>query len=366
MTSERIDAYASALLGVARAEGRLDEVEDELFRFGRSLEASESLRATLTDEMIPPAKRQAVVEDLLGGKASSTTTQLLSFVIGSGRAADLPEHHHRARRSCRGDEVPHRRRGPFRSRADRRPERPVDRGAGQRHRQASRAEGRRRPLRARRSRRSSWRHRHRRQRSLPSRSTEDASLKHDVSEPPPPYLASERITMAELTISPGDIAAAIKKNLDGFEPTLEARTIGRIVEVGDGIARVSGLPGAGVNEMLEFADGSIGIALNLDEAHDRCRHLGRERQARRRSAGQSDRSDLVGARRRRRARPRRQRARRADRWQGSVDQRPVAPDGDPGAWDHGAQAGARAVADRHQSDRRDDPDRPRPTRADHR
>jgi len=90
MTSERIDAYASALLGVARAEGRLDEVEDELFRFGRSLEASESLRATLTDEMIPPAKRQAVVEDLLGGKASSTTTQLLSFVIGSGRAADLP------------------------------------------------------------------------------------------------------------------------------------------------------------------------------------------------------------------------------------------------------------------------------------
>ena len=91
MTSERIDAYASALLGVARAEGRLDEVEDELFRFGRSLEASESLRATLTDEMIPPAKRQAVVEDLLGGKASSTTTQLLSFVIGSGRAAELPE-----------------------------------------------------------------------------------------------------------------------------------------------------------------------------------------------------------------------------------------------------------------------------------
>jgi len=90
MSNERIDAYAEALLGVARAEGRLDEVEDELFRFGRSLEASESLRTTLTDELIPPAKRQAVVEDLLGGKASSTTTQLLSFVVGSGRAGDLP------------------------------------------------------------------------------------------------------------------------------------------------------------------------------------------------------------------------------------------------------------------------------------
>ncbi len=86
----RISAYADALLGVARAEGQLDEVEDELFRFGRALEGSESLRSTVTDEMIPPTKRQAVVEDLLGGKASGTTTQLISFVVGQGRAADLP------------------------------------------------------------------------------------------------------------------------------------------------------------------------------------------------------------------------------------------------------------------------------------
>ena len=41
--------------------------------------------------------------------------------------------------------------------------------------------------------------------------------------------------------------------------------IGRIVEVGDGIARVSGLPGAAVNELLEFEDGTLGLALNLDE-----------------------------------------------------------------------------------------------------
>ena len=71
--------------------------------------------------------------------------------------------------------------------------------------------------------------------------------------------------MAELTISPGDIAAAIKKNLEGFEPTLEAKTVGRIAEVGDGIARIFGLPDCAVNEMLEFADGTIGLALNLDE-----------------------------------------------------------------------------------------------------
>ncbi|MDE0196101.1 MAG: F0F1 ATP synthase subunit alpha, partial [bacterium] len=41
--------------------------------------------------------------------------------------------------------------------------------------------------------------------------------------------------------------------------------VGRIVEVGDGIARISGLPGAAVNEMLEFEDGTVGLALNLDE-----------------------------------------------------------------------------------------------------
>jgi F-type H+-transporting ATPase subunit alpha len=71
--------------------------------------------------------------------------------------------------------------------------------------------------------------------------------------------------MAELTISAADIASALKKNLEGLETSLEARTVGRVAEVGDGIARVSGLPDAGVNELLEFESGAIGLALNLDE-----------------------------------------------------------------------------------------------------
>ncbi|HSJ90986.1 MAG TPA: ATP synthase F1 subunit delta [Ilumatobacter sp.] len=90
MSDARIDGYARALFEVARAEGTLDEVEDELFRFARSFEASDELRTTLTDEMIPAGKRQAIVEDLLGGKATSTTTQLVSMVVGSGRGRDLP------------------------------------------------------------------------------------------------------------------------------------------------------------------------------------------------------------------------------------------------------------------------------------
>ena len=86
----RIDGYARALFEIARAEGTLDEVEDELFRFARTYESSDTLRDALTDEMVPAAMRQAVVEDLLGGKATSTTVQLVSMVVGSGHGRDLP------------------------------------------------------------------------------------------------------------------------------------------------------------------------------------------------------------------------------------------------------------------------------------
>ncbi len=71
--------------------------------------------------------------------------------------------------------------------------------------------------------------------------------------------------MAELTISTDDITAALHKNLEGFTPDSAAAQVGRVIEVGDGIARVQGLPDCAVNEMLEFSDGTIGLALNLDE-----------------------------------------------------------------------------------------------------
>ncbi len=86
----RIDGYARALFEIARAEGTLDEVEDELFRFARSYESSDELHKALTDDMIPAAKRQSIVEDLLGGKATPTTVQLVSLVVAGGRARDLP------------------------------------------------------------------------------------------------------------------------------------------------------------------------------------------------------------------------------------------------------------------------------------
>jgi F-type H+-transporting ATPase subunit delta len=85
------DAYAEALFEIAKAEGGLESVEDELFRFARTLEASDDLRMSLTDMTIPVERRQQVVEELLGGKASPVTVALVSFVVGVGRSRNLPE-----------------------------------------------------------------------------------------------------------------------------------------------------------------------------------------------------------------------------------------------------------------------------------
>jgi F-type H+-transporting ATPase subunit alpha len=71
--------------------------------------------------------------------------------------------------------------------------------------------------------------------------------------------------MTELIISASEITDALRKHVTEFNPAVGAEQVGRVVEVGDGIARVSGLPSAKVNELLEFQDGTVGLAMNLDE-----------------------------------------------------------------------------------------------------
>jgi F-type H+-transporting ATPase subunit delta len=90
MSDTRITAYADAAFGIARAEGNLAEVEDELFRLGRVFDSSDELRTTLTDPHLPASRRQQIVEDLLEGKATDTTIAIVSMIVGAGRAADLP------------------------------------------------------------------------------------------------------------------------------------------------------------------------------------------------------------------------------------------------------------------------------------
>jgi F-type H+-transporting ATPase subunit alpha len=71
--------------------------------------------------------------------------------------------------------------------------------------------------------------------------------------------------MAELTIRPDEIRDALARFVEEYEPADVARQeVGTVVECGDGIARVEGLPSAMANELLEFENGIRGIALNLD------------------------------------------------------------------------------------------------------
>ena len=83
-------AYAHALLGVARAEGVDERVEDELFKVARTFEADDALRSTLTDLAIPVERRAGVVDELLGARALPLTTAVVGFIVAAGRAHDLP------------------------------------------------------------------------------------------------------------------------------------------------------------------------------------------------------------------------------------------------------------------------------------
>lgn len=83
--------YAAGLLEVARAEGALDQVSDELYRFARAVEGSDQLRQTLADATLPPERRQAIVEDLLGRRTHRLTASFVSFLVAAGRGRDLAD-----------------------------------------------------------------------------------------------------------------------------------------------------------------------------------------------------------------------------------------------------------------------------------
>ena len=172
--------------------------------------------------------------------------------------------------------------------------------------------------------------------------------------------------MTELTIRPEDIRDAIARNVESYAPGTTREEVGRVVETGDGIARVEGLHSAMTNELLEFENGLLGLALNLDVREIGTVLLG---DGSRIEEGQSVRrtgeilSVPVG-----------------DGFLGRV----VDPLGNPidgqgpivgrgassaraaGAHGRAAPAGQGADADGHQGHRRHDRDRSRPAPADHR
>ena len=90
MADDRTEAYAEAFFAVAKAEGPLAQIEDELFRMAQVVRGNDELRDKLADPHLPAALRQQIVMDLLDGKASPVTTNLVALVVGTGRIRDLP------------------------------------------------------------------------------------------------------------------------------------------------------------------------------------------------------------------------------------------------------------------------------------
>jgi F-type H+-transporting ATPase subunit delta len=86
---DRIDAYARALLEIARAEERLGEIEDELFRFSRIVEGNDELRMALASPGLPADRRAAIVDELLENRSLQITRAMAAFVVGAGRGHDL-------------------------------------------------------------------------------------------------------------------------------------------------------------------------------------------------------------------------------------------------------------------------------------
>ncbi|MFQ3679527.1 MAG: F0F1 ATP synthase subunit alpha, partial [Pseudanabaenaceae cyanobacterium] len=68
-----------------------------------------------------------------------------------------------------------------------------------------------------------------------------------------------------VSIRPDEISSIIKQQIEQYNQELAVSNVGTVLQVGDGIARVYGLQNAMASELLEFEDGSFGIALNLEE-----------------------------------------------------------------------------------------------------
>src|SRR3954470_12414874 len=89
--ADRIDGYAAAIFEIAKAEGSLEAVDNELFQVSQLFQSNDQLREKLTDQALPVEKRQAIVEELLGQRAMPVTVNLFWFIVGAGRARERPE-----------------------------------------------------------------------------------------------------------------------------------------------------------------------------------------------------------------------------------------------------------------------------------
>ncbi|MBN2113207.1 MAG: ATP synthase F1 subunit delta [Acidimicrobiia bacterium] len=90
MADDRVRGYAAGLLELARAEGAVGRVSDELYRIARALETSADLRLALGDPRLPLERKHGIVADLIGGRVLPLTLHLVNLVVAAGHSRDLP------------------------------------------------------------------------------------------------------------------------------------------------------------------------------------------------------------------------------------------------------------------------------------
>lgn len=88
--TDAVAGYASGIFELAKAEGELERVESELSAVARAIDGTPELRSALTDPQLPYDRKQGVIVDLLGERASSLTVGLVQLVVSQGRASELP------------------------------------------------------------------------------------------------------------------------------------------------------------------------------------------------------------------------------------------------------------------------------------
>ena len=86
---DRIRAYAEAFHAVARAEGELDAVEEQLFAFAELVERDDRVRDALIDPALPAENKRGLIRDALGERANPTAVDLLGLLVDLGHARDI-------------------------------------------------------------------------------------------------------------------------------------------------------------------------------------------------------------------------------------------------------------------------------------
>lgn len=89
MEANHIDGYARALLDVVAAEGDAERLSDELFLVAHAFGESEELEGALGDPLVPFERKQGIVTDLIGKRASKVTVSLVNMLVGVNRLKDF-------------------------------------------------------------------------------------------------------------------------------------------------------------------------------------------------------------------------------------------------------------------------------------